>query len=97
MFNFAVLGLGLQAAYINKSYFHFLAVSKENFYDCQASLGSDSEDDFFSVKGGKIVFLLNFFKSLSCPGIKCKCVQACFKNFRFHDLKNSTLHKLYEK
>jgi hypothetical protein len=43
------------------------------------------------------VFLLNFFKSLSCPGIKCKCVQACFKNFRFHDLKNSTLHKLYEK
>ena len=66
MFNFAVLGLGLQAAYINKSYFHFFA---ENFYECQASLGSDSDDGFFSVKGGKILFLLNFFKSLY---IKCK-------------------------
>ncbi|KAG6747182.1 hypothetical protein POTOM_049563 [Populus tomentosa] len=44
-----VLGLGLQAAYINKSYFHFVA---DNFYECQASLGSDSDDDFFSVKDG---------------------------------------------
>ncbi|KAL3571248.1 hypothetical protein D5086_028497 [Populus alba] len=42
-----ILGLGLQAAYINKSYFHFVA---DNFYECQASLGSDSDDDFFSVK-----------------------------------------------
>ncbi|KAF9671689.1 hypothetical protein SADUNF_Sadunf12G0073700 [Salix dunnii] len=26
-------------------------VSEENFYDCQTWLGSDSDDDFFSVKG----------------------------------------------
>ncbi|KAJ6875775.1 hypothetical protein NC652_035216 [Populus alba x Populus x berolinensis] len=24
----------------------------DNFYECQASLGSDSDDDFFSVKDG---------------------------------------------
>ncbi|KAJ6977700.1 hypothetical protein NC653_029560 [Populus alba x Populus x berolinensis] len=42
-------------------------VSEENSYDCQAWRGSDSDDDFFSVRNGKIHFLcLNFFKFLSC-------------------------------
>ncbi|KAL9372818.1 hypothetical protein Peur_035062 [Populus x canadensis] len=29
-------------------------VSEENFYDCQAWLGSDSDDDFFSVRNAKM-------------------------------------------